>query len=94
MAEKRNGRVVVSISDDGPGFDPGEHEAVFEPGARGSAPRNVGAPEGTGLGVSLARRLARAVGADVRIAPSPVGGRVEVVFPSAGAVATAAGIDA
>lgn len=56
-----DGRVRVAVRDDGPGVEPGLGERAFEPGVRGE-----GAPaEGTGLGLPLARRLARSCGGDV-----------------------------
>jgi signal transduction histidine kinase len=60
----QNGTVRIVVSDDGPGVDPAEAEAIFEPGVRGQAgERRDGA--GTGLGLALARRLARGAGGDV-----------------------------
>jgi signal transduction histidine kinase len=59
----RDGETVAfRVKDDGPGLLPDEVESVFEPGMRGSA-ANV-AP-GAGLGLTLARRLARVAGGDV-----------------------------
>ncbi|MBK8293410.1 MAG: HAMP domain-containing protein [Solirubrobacterales bacterium] len=79
----RSSRIVeVTVSDDGPGFGPEEVEVAFEPGQRGSAERNAAAPTGTGLGLALARRLARANGGDVTIAlPGGAGGSVTISLP-------------
>jgi signal transduction histidine kinase len=62
-AERVGAGVVIRIRDDGPGLAPGEAEAIFAPGARGE---NQTAHRGTGLGLPLSRRLARAAGGDVR----------------------------
>jgi signal transduction histidine kinase len=70
--------VVVEVRDDGPGFREEEAEHVFEPGARGSA---GGLAPGTGLGLTLARRLARAAGGDVEVVPGP-SGHVRLVLPA------------
>lgn len=59
--QRRGTSVFVTIADDGPGIAADEVERVFEPGVRGSA--SAGTP-GAGLGLSLARRLARAAGGD------------------------------
>jgi two-component system, OmpR family, sensor kinase len=53
--------VAIEVDDDGPGVSPDEQEIVFTPGRR--APDSPGA----GLGLPLARRLARASGGDVRL---------------------------
>jgi signal transduction histidine kinase len=62
------GRVLLTVRDDGPGVDPALGERVFEPGVRGDD-----SGEGAGLGLALARRLARSCGGDVRIGDGPGG---------------------
>ena len=56
---------AVRVLDEGPGLASGEEEAVFERFHRGSAGRAGAA--GTGLGLPIARELARRWGADVRV---------------------------
>lgn len=59
-----DGWVFVRVRDDGAGVDPAIGEAVFEPGRRDP----VTSPDGAGLGLALARRLARAAGGDLLLA--------------------------
>ena len=62
--------VEYLVTDDGPGVSPSEREQIFEPGKRGSAATAAGeATDGAGLGLALARRLARALDGEVRYAP-------------------------
>jgi two-component system OmpR family sensor kinase len=77
---RRNGAVVYTIGDDGPGVTQAESERIFEPGVRGSAGDGVG--DGAGLGLALARRLARAAHGDVGAHPDGKGGRFSIVLPS------------
>lgn len=57
-------RLVFSISDTGPGISPEDQARIFEPFVQGqSSPRRS---DGTGLGLTLVRRLARLMGGDVR----------------------------
>ena len=73
---------AVTVRDEGPGLTGGEHEAVFERFHRGSAGR--GGPGGTGLGLPIARELARRWGGDVTLADAPGGGAVaHLTLPSA-----------
>jgi signal transduction histidine kinase len=78
---QRDGEAVFTITDDGPGVSADEREAIFEPGVRA---RTSVASRGAGLGLPLARRLARAVGGDVAAPPSSNGGHFEVTLPRTG----------
>ncbi|HEY1593634.1 MAG TPA: HAMP domain-containing sensor histidine kinase [Solirubrobacteraceae bacterium] len=76
---RANGAVVFTVIDDGPGVPAGDRERVFEPGWRDGAARN-GHEQGVGLGLPLARRLARAAGGDVWAEPGD-GGRFQARLP-------------
>jgi two-component system, OmpR family, sensor kinase len=67
----------IEVHDRGPGIAADEREAVFERFHRGRAGRS-GAP-GSGLGLSIARELARAWGGDVAIEDRPGGGSVAIL---------------
>ena len=67
------------VTDDGPGLAAGETEAIFEPGYRGEAGAEDG--DGAGLGLALARRLARAVGGDVEAISNGAGASFRVRIP-------------
>ena len=62
----------IEVLDEGPGLEPGEEQAVFERFSRGSAGRR--GPSGTGLGLPIARELARQWGADVILSNRSEGG--------------------
>ena len=71
----RDGRtVVISVVDDAFSVDAEDLERVFEPG-------HTTHGDGSGLGLSLARRMVRAIGGDVVARPGP-GGRFEVRVPA------------
>ncbi len=58
--------LVVTVRDTGPGIPPDELERVFEPFAQvQEGARSVSAERGVGLGLALARRLARTLSAEV-----------------------------
>jgi len=78
---RSDGVVVFNVADDGPGVSDDELEAIFEPGARGEAGRRTG--PSAGLGLALARRLARAASGDVEAEPSAGGGVFVVRLPAA-----------
>ena len=62
-----------------------ERAEVFSPGAgRGSAARNPSAPDGTGLGLPLAQRLARSMGGEIAVLDSEAGAVFEVRLPLRG----------
>lgn len=79
-AARRNGAVEFLIADEGPGIPEHERERVFEPGfsRHGNGPPT----DGAGLGLSLARRLARAAGGDVEVSPQGPGAHFVVRLPS------------
>ena len=78
---RENSSIVYAVEDDGPGVGADEDERIFEPGVRGSAPRE--GEEGAGLGLALARRLARTIDGDVVADTSARGGRFLVKLPAA-----------
>ena len=80
--------VQLAIEDEGPGVAPAERRSIFRQFVRGSGTTHVG---GTGLGLSVARGLARAMGGDVSCRAGAVGARFEVSFPRAGLGTAAAG---
>jgi signal transduction histidine kinase len=81
--QRVNGAVRVEVADDGPGFEPGDLPHVFEPLFRSDRARPA-ATGGAGLGLAIARRLARAHGGDVEAANDPGGGaRTTVTLPPA-----------
>jgi signal transduction histidine kinase len=68
----------VEVADDGPGFAPDDLPYVFEPLFRGDRARTGG---GAGLGLAIARRLARAHGGEVLAANAVTGARVTLTLP-------------
>ena len=74
-------RVLYTIDDDGPGVMADESESIFEPGVRGAAGKARTGWDGAGLGLALARRLARAASGEVDAKPSADGGRFVVSLP-------------
>ncbi len=87
-----NGRVLITledsaetlklhIDDNGPGIPESELEQMFEPFRRGESSRNR-ATGGTGLGLAVARNLARAHGGNVSLSNRPEGGlRATLTLP-------------
>jgi two-component system OmpR family sensor kinase len=80
--EGRNGTVTFSVTDDGPGVTEEDRERIFEPGVRGSAANGDLDLEGAGLGLALARRLARAARGDLEAHPDSRGGRFTIELPA------------
>ncbi len=80
--ERRDSSVRYLIADDGPGVADDEHERIFEPGVRGRL-GEAGGPDGAGLGLSLARRLARSTTGDVETVEQSGGGLFVVRLPAA-----------
>ena len=75
--------VYFLVEDDGPGVTEEEKEKIFEPGVRGlAAEGKEHVSRGAGLGLPLARRLARAASGDVEVSPKEVGARFVLRLPS------------
>lgn len=80
--DEGGGRLHVEVDDTGIGIDAGQAEKLFNPfvQADSSTTRRFG---GTGLGLALSRRLARALGGDVWLAKSsPEGSRFVIEIPA------------
>ncbi|MER5367250.1 HAMP domain-containing sensor histidine kinase [Streptomyces sp. NPDC002722] len=73
------GGITVYVSDDGPGVPPDFVASLFEPGRRA---RPEDGHDGAGLGLALARRLARAAGGDIALDATAPGARFVVTLPT------------
>jgi signal transduction histidine kinase len=79
-------RLRIAVRDHGPGIPEAEQQRVFEPYYRLDASRNPGTG-GSGLGLSIARNIARWHGGDIELANAPGGGLIAtVVLPRAPAM--------
>jgi two-component system osmolarity sensor histidine kinase EnvZ len=65
--------IDILVDDDGPGIPAPERETVFRPFYRRDQARNQDRP-GTGLGLAVARDIARSHGGDIILQDSPLGG--------------------
>ena len=79
----RNGNVVeIFVDDDGPGIPPERREEAFRPFHRLDQGRNLQAG-GVGLGLAIARDIARAHGGDLVLDQSTLGGlRAAILLPT------------
>jgi two-component system sensor histidine kinase KdpD len=79
-AAARGGRVVVSVSDHGPGVPESDRAHIFRPFYRGRS----GDQPGSGLGLAIAHGLAVANGATVTLEPANgAGATLTVSIPAA-----------
>ena len=62
------GLLSIEVADSGPGIAPEEAESIFEPFRQGKT-----SAAGNGLGLSISRALARAMGGDLRLIQRPRG---------------------
>ncbi len=80
LARAGEGVVQISVTDEGPGIPPGLREKVFDRWFQSDQGvlRRWG---GFGVGLTIARALARDLGGDVQIADTEVGCRVVLTLP-------------
>jgi two-component system osmolarity sensor histidine kinase EnvZ len=72
-AKRQDGSLTVAVEDDGPGIPEAEREHVFRPFYRLDHARNQDSGS-TGLGLAIARDIARTHGGDIELSQSPLGG--------------------
>jgi len=85
-----SGRIAVVVSDSGPGMTPDQIREAVEPfsTSHGAAHLYDAKHQGAGLGLSIAKGLAEAMGGDLRIEAAPGGGAaVSVTLAAASAMA-------
>lgn len=68
-ASRRADRVVIEVTDDGPGLPPDLSAELLQPGTRGPS------STGTGLGLHVSAESASRYGGTIRLVPAPVDGR-------------------
>ncbi len=80
------GRAVLTVTDTGPGIPPAEREQVFDRFHRGSNVADGGNGGGSGLGLSIVKRIVEAHGASISLDAGADGHglAVRVLFPAAG----------
>lgn len=78
-AELRDGNVVFSVIDQGPGIPPEERERVFDKFVRLRRDRDV--PGATGLGLAIAKDLVRLHGGSIWVDDAPAGTTFHVALP-------------
>jgi two-component system OmpR family sensor kinase len=74
VAVDRSDRVVVTVADDGPGVSEELRATLFEPGVSSTS-------GGAGLGLGIARRVARTIGAEIAVDRPESGASFTVSFP-------------
>jgi two-component system, OmpR family, phosphate regulon sensor histidine kinase PhoR len=77
---QRSPRVILEISDNGPGIDPKDSDRIFERFYRGSTGQRV---SGTGLGLYLAKTIVEAHQGVLRLVFKEAGTHFEIDLPAA-----------
>lgn len=77
---RRNGSVLVTVTDDGPGVPEERRESIFEPYERAHTVSTQ--PASVGLGLTVSRQLARLMGGDLTYESGPDGSSFELSLPA------------
>ena len=77
--EAAGDEAIVRVTDQGPGVPPDDRDRIFEPFARVQGNQPTGGEESIGLGLHLARELARAHHGDLSMEPAPERGSTFVL---------------
>lgn len=80
QSQLQGGELLVYISDQGPGIPWSKRQTVFRPFAR--LDDSIHAPSGTGIGLTIARRLARRHGGELVMVPATGGASFELRLPT------------
>ena len=85
IVSRSGGQLCISVADHGPGIDAKDADRIFRPFVRGGNSNSV--VQGVGLGLAIARQLARNLGGDLRLAPKEGNGTAfELILPLDGRV--------
>jgi signal transduction histidine kinase len=79
---ERDRWAVLDVVDDGPGIPASEHDRVFDRFLRLDSSRRRSAG-GAGLGLAIAREIARAHGGDLTVVPACHGAHLRLRLPCA-----------
>ena len=84
-SQQEDGRTHIVVSDHGPGIPAAQRERIFEPFYRIGDKLNAGVT-GTGIGLTIARELARLHGGDLTLEPTAAGAAFRVTLATPPAV--------
>jgi signal transduction histidine kinase len=79
VSKKNKNAVMISIIDHGIGIKKEDLPYIYDRFYRGETARTRSAINGHGLGLSLAKQLAKRTGADIHYEPTPKGGSTFVL---------------
>jgi two-component system phosphate regulon sensor histidine kinase PhoR len=78
--QRVNGQLIISVSDNGKGMDPGEHKAIFKKFYR-IGDENTRESKGTGLGLFLVKQILASHRAAIRAESNkPTGTTFNIIF--------------
>jgi signal transduction histidine kinase len=86
VSRQTNDETTIEMQDNGNGVHPKMREKIFQPFSRASDDLNRAA--GTGIGLSIARELARLHGGDLKLLDSDRGARFQLQLPNSNGTTT------